>query len=146
MKAAGAVYVILQAVLAKLEGGRVISNVMLKNKIRKYLIIFWALTVCLLNIKYTLACTTTALVELVGIQNEFDLEFQSKPGDKYNITCRNEIVNSGVVDTNNMLHMKNGAIFKVEGLKRHEIIVRLMKMHITMNTNNSIHLMPGNNK
>lgn len=103
--------------------------------------IFICLVLWLFVPKITFACNVTANVVLVGIQNDYELTINSQPGDQFNIKCRDEIVNSGVVNKDYKLHMDNGAIFSVVDSERKAVINRLKKMHIMMNNNNGVHLM-----
>ncbi len=98
------------------------------------------LILCLLLSASAQACKFSPQVEVVGIHEKQELELNAKPGDEFVIKCNDIIQVSGTVAKDHKLQMSNGAYFSVAGIERNEVLNKLRKLYIMLNTPNGLQI------
>ncbi|MEW8074118.1 MAG: hypothetical protein AB2826_27300 [Candidatus Thiodiazotropha sp.] len=101
--------------------------------------IFKAGIICLsLFINPSVGCVLDAEVKVDNEGKEVDANVSSMSGDTYKVVCGKEVIYEGVVDEQHILKMSNGMEMNVAKVSRENVVIKLKKAHVLINTPNSI--------
>ena len=89
-----------------------------------------------------MSCSLDAEAGFVGGQTESTLGANTQPADEYTLPCENSAERRGTVDRRYVLVMSNGTEFGVSGMRRADVLRKLKRTAVMLNTPNGVMIVP----